>query len=264
MIKWIISDMDGTLLDDNGDLPQGFDEVMDELKRRNIIFSPASGRQYYALVKQFSKYKDDWLFIAENGTMVSKGNDLLFYVSLPAKLTSKLIDATTSLKDVYTVVCTCNGSYVTAEDEAFFAEMGKYYTRHTLIDSFASIKDPIIKISVCDCKEKNIRENAYKYLLPYGDDVQVVMATDMWVDLMPKQINKGVAIQKLQEKMGIKPEECMAFGDFYNDREMLKTVGESYAMENAVPELKKIAKHIAPANSKAGVLTVIRDMLAKN
>ncbi|WP_196603385.1 HAD family hydrolase [Pectinatus haikarae] len=264
MIKWIISDMDGTLLDDNGNLPRDFDEVMRELKQRDIIFSPASGRQYYALVKQFSKYKDDWLFIAENGTMVSKGRDLLFYVSLPESLTGTLIRAAASLKDVYTVVCTCNGSYVTTNNEALLAEMGKYYTRHTFIESFDSIKEPIIKISICDCNNENVKENAYKYLLPYEKDVQVVMATNMWVDIMPKEINKGIAIQKLQQQLGIKPEECMAFGDFYNDREMLKVVGESYAMENAVPELKKIAKHIAPANSRAGVMTVIREMLAKN
>ena len=41
--------MDGTLLDENGQLPAEFDEVMEELKKRNVIFAPTSGRQYYAM-----------------------------------------------------------------------------------------------------------------------------------------------------------------------------------------------------------------------
>ena len=48
MIKWIISDMDGTLLIDHNRLPDDFDEVMEMLKQKNIMFSPASGRQYQA------------------------------------------------------------------------------------------------------------------------------------------------------------------------------------------------------------------------
>lgn len=65
MIKVIFSDMDGTLLDENGQLPAEFDEVMGELKKRNVIFAPTSGRQYYALMYQMGKYKDDFLFLAE-------------------------------------------------------------------------------------------------------------------------------------------------------------------------------------------------------
>lgn len=65
MIKWIISDMDGTLLIDNNRLPDDFDEIMTLLKQHGIMFSPASGRQYQALVAHFPKYKDDLLFISE-------------------------------------------------------------------------------------------------------------------------------------------------------------------------------------------------------
>ncbi|WP_182188148.1 HAD family hydrolase [Pectinatus frisingensis] len=264
MIKWIISDMDGTLLDDNGQLPVNFDDTIIELKKRGIIFSPASGRQYYALTRQFSRYKDDWLFIAENGTMVVHGNELLSYTSLPDNLTAKLIATATSLKGVYVVVCTCSGSYVISENAAFFAEMGKYYTNYKIINDFYSIKDPIIKISICDCDNRNMLDTAHAQLAAYQDKVQLVMATHIWLDIMPKGMNKGIAIQKMQKKLHIKPEECMAFGDFYNDLEMLESVGESYAMENAIPELKAVAKHIAPTNSQGGVIKVIREYLQKN
>ena len=55
MIKVIFSDMDGTLLDENSQLPAEFDEVMAELKKRGVIFAPTSGRQYFALLHQMGK-----------------------------------------------------------------------------------------------------------------------------------------------------------------------------------------------------------------
>ena len=45
MIKLIASDMDGTLLNDKGELPTEFYEVFKELRKKNILFAAASGRQ---------------------------------------------------------------------------------------------------------------------------------------------------------------------------------------------------------------------------
>ena len=56
--------------------------------------------------------------------------------------------------------------------------------------------------------------NVYKKFLPLADEMQVVLSSDIWVDIIPLGINKGVAIQKLQKKLNIKPEECVAFGDY--------------------------------------------------
>ena len=56
MIKLIFSDMDGSLLDNEGNLPKEFDDMMAKLKERNVMFAPASGRQYYSLIKTFEKY----------------------------------------------------------------------------------------------------------------------------------------------------------------------------------------------------------------
>lgn len=266
MIKWIISDMDGTLLDDNSNLPRDFDETMSIMQAHDIIFSPASGRQYYALAKQFAKYKDDWLFIAENGAMIVAKNKLLHSAEIARPLCQKIITtlSTSTFKNMFPVVCTCKGSYVTKEDNDFLAELNRYYTNHFTIEDFSQIKEPIIKIALCDCKGMDIKKNAYDYLLNYKKDLQVIMSTDMWVDFLANGVNKGNAITKMQEELGIKPEECMAFGNFYNDIDMLKIVGESYAMDNAIPEVKRIAKHIAPNNNDAGVTAIIKQLLQKH
>ena len=68
MIKLIMTDMDGTLLDENGNLPPGFDDVMAELKKRDVLFAPCSGRQYFSLLKSFEKYEDKFIFVSDNAS----------------------------------------------------------------------------------------------------------------------------------------------------------------------------------------------------
>lgn len=55
MIKLIASDMDGTLLNDKDEIHEEFYQVFQELKKQNIIFAAASGRQYYNLAKRDRK-----------------------------------------------------------------------------------------------------------------------------------------------------------------------------------------------------------------
>ena len=55
MIKLIASDMDGTLLNDKDEIHEEFYQVFQELKKQNIIFAAASGRQYYNLAKRFER-----------------------------------------------------------------------------------------------------------------------------------------------------------------------------------------------------------------
>ena len=70
MIKLIVADMDGTLLNDNNEINEEFWEVHKKLKEKGVIFAVGSGRQYHNLKERFSSIKDDMLFIAENGTYV--------------------------------------------------------------------------------------------------------------------------------------------------------------------------------------------------
>ena len=51
--------MDGTLLDENSQLPEEFGEVLAKLKERGVTFVASSGRQYWSLLKSFDKYKED-------------------------------------------------------------------------------------------------------------------------------------------------------------------------------------------------------------
>ena len=74
------------------------------------------------------------------------------------------------------------------------------------------------------------------------------------------RVNKGNAIKAIQDKYGITPEQSMAFGDYFNDMEMLQNCTESYCMENGHPTIKATAKHIAQSNDDNGVMKVLNTL----
>ena len=80
---------------------------------------------------------------------------------------------------------------------------------------------------------------------------------------MNADINKGVAVQQVQQYLQIKPEECAAFGDYLNDAEMLEAVDYSFAMDNAHPDIKKLARFSTGSNAEAGVLRGIQRLMDK-
>jgi len=68
-------------------------------------------------------------------------------------------------------------------------------------------------------------------------------------------------MEVLQEKFGVSFEQTMAFGDYLNDLELLQKAHYSYAMANAHPEVKKVARFIAKSNDENGVVEVLSELV---
>lgn len=56
----------------------------------------------------------------------------------------------------------------------------------------------------------------------FGSEIKVVTSGNIWIDFIAPGSNKGTALQNLMDLFHVKPEECVAFGDQYNDIEMLR------------------------------------------
>ena len=262
MIKLIFSDMDGTLLDDSGRLPPNFPEIYARLREMGIRFIPASGRQYYSLKAVFAAYHEDMMFLADNGTSIVDSGKTIFYSEMDWDLSMEVLSVADSLQGVYSVFSGVGNGFILERHNVpeFRAEVDKFVPYVNVVDKFANIDDIPTKMSLCDVRGE-AQETIYPFMEKYNDRLQVVQASPVWIDVMNLGINKGVAVEKVQDLLGVKPEECMAFGDFYNDAEMMTAVTHSFAMANAEPAVKKLARYEAPANTDYGVMCVIEDML---
>lgn len=259
MIKLIASDMDGTLLNDKNEIHEDFYKVFEELKKQDIIFAAASGRQYYNLAKRFDTIKDDMMFIAENGTfVVYKGKELILN-ALDQDIANELIKIGRNINESYIVLCGKKSAYIESNDERLITEVEKYYEEYKIVDDLTKVEDDILKVTICDFVGSEI--NSDTYFKSYKDKLQVSVSGQIWLDITDKGVNKGLAINKLQELLNIKHEETMVFGDYLNDLEMMGSAYHSYAMENAHDDLKKVARFTAKKNTENGVVEKIREVL---
>ena len=83
--------------------------------------------------------------------------------------------------------------------------------------------------------------------------ISVTSSTRNNLELNIRSANKGNALRRLAEHLGLTLANCVAFGDGLNDLSMIEAAGVGVAMANAVPEVKSAAKYIAPSNDEDGV-----------
>ena len=77
------------------------------------------------------------------------------------------------------------------------------------------------------------------------------------MELTATGVNKGSAVQALCARLGLAPEQVMAFGDAGNDLELLRWAGWSFAMGNASDEAKAAARYVTGSNTEAGVAMAV-------
>lgn len=264
MIKIIFSDMDGTLLTDKNKLPEGFDEMMSELKKRGVIFSPASGRQYFSLWKMFPSYADEFMFLSDNGTLATYRGEEIFSQPMNFEDASNILKVGETLENVVSVFCGKKNAYILAEDNIteFLNEVKIYFSRTVIVNDWREVDDVPIKVSFFDPTGKTA-QNVFPKFKKFEIDHKVVLASDYWTDITAPTASKGTAIKNVQKILKIKPDECAAFGDYMNDYEMLQAVDYSFAMANAHPDLKKVAKFETVSNNDFGVIVGIKKLIAE-
>lgn len=262
MIRLIVSDLDGTLLDQDSQVPDGFFEMVDALYRKGVRFCAASGRQVWSLEQKFEPVKDKMLFAADNGARVMDGGKQLLIDPVPTTRLPELVQTVRRMDGVHAMICCAHGAYYD-EGDSVYDELKAEAQEHVFAepDLLTRTSDTAIcKISIYD--EHGAEGNSYPLLTAMLPELQVVLSGRHYCDVMKRGVNKGTAVKALQKYLGIPPEECMAFGDYLNDIPMMAACGLSYAVQNAHPALKEAARHEAPANTENGVMQTILKAIA--
>ncbi|MFD8033852.1 Cof-type HAD-IIB family hydrolase [Streptomyces sp. NPDC093675] len=262
-IRLVVTDMDGTLLDGAGRIPEDLWPLLAELRRRGVLFSPASGRQYAALARQFADAGDGMVFVAENGTYVVRDGVELGSDPLDAAVAARVIGRTRLLAaegvDVGAVLCGKESAYVERADEAFVTEVKRYYALLRIVDDLTAVEDEFLKVALYDFGP--VERTTAPALAPFAKSHQVVVSGEHWVDIMNATANKGAALRRLQRELGITPAQTLVFGDYLNDLEMLDAAEWSFAMANAHPDVLRRARYVAPPNTEYGVLSTISRLM---
>lgn len=267
--KWCVCDMDGTLLNSQGVISEENEAALKKLQDRGLEVIIASGRTDL-MVKSFIKQ------LGLTGSVISSNGGLIRTIRTGEVLYSKLIEK--SVVREILIYCEENKvDFLLYTLDMVYGNKGnplmvKYENRNEELAE--NMKAPLAylhHISEIDnldvlkillvCREQPERIVDLERHFSKNERITAVSSAVGLLDIMASNISKGNALKILAKKMDVDLKHVIAFGDNYNDAEMLKCVGMPIAVENAVEDIKLHAKHITKSNNESGIAYAIHNFI---
>lgn len=261
MIKLIVSDVDGTLVEDGSPVlnPEIF-EVIIKLREKGLQMVIASGRPWASVQNAFEPVKEKIFYVSNNGAYVGCYRRCLYAYSIDRSMVKRLVERVRLHMDLEIVYAGVNGDYVETKNEDLCSWLvDSYKFNLNRVNNLLSVDEPCVKISIY--KRSGIEAATRNIYEEFKDELKIACAGDMWMDCMAMGVNKGRAVRTIQESLGITSKETMAFGDQLNDLEMLDRAYYSFAVANARDEVRKAARFQADSNVNDGVLKILKQLL---
>ncbi|GFP74712.1 HAD family hydrolase [Clostridium fungisolvens] len=251
-------DIDGTLISSNGNeviMPESTKVAIREFRKRGNLAFVCSGRPIRFIIQEFGEDMFDG-YIAGNGThIVHEGKDVYH----------RLIDVDTVKQlqksfDELGISCCFNGLH---EGYAYnmpierVEEYNSMFTGEPYLLKEWDIDN--IKVNTLDIFYS--KEECLNKCIEYFKDKLVFNShgPHMSADVSFKDWGKSHAIEHFIQLVGMNMEDTFAFGDGYNDIEMIKTVKTGIAMGNAVEALKKEANYVTSSILEDGIYNAMKE-----
>lgn len=234
MIRLIATDLDGTLLEKDGMLPNGIYETIRELKSLGIHFAAASGRQYGNLRRLFGPVADEMDYVCENGALCIADGVVIGSIPMQQAIADEVIRDVRQA-GMNLLISGKHTCYVLDQNRAYTDDI-TYRLRNTVtvIHDLSEITEPILKVS--GQIDSGVAALAPAFLQKWGEKLTATISGRDWFDFT--SANKGMGLTMLMQKLGICKEEVAAFGDNFNDETMLKNAGYPFLMAHANPALR--------------------------
>lgn len=280
MIKLIASDMDGTLLNDDHMISEENLKAIRKAQEMGRHFTIVTGRDYGAVKSYLEECNLKCECILSNGAEYRDVNGNVIESIHMNKDTVKAIFDILNEENLCIQLMTNKGSYITNKDS----------DKKAIIDRFKLFNPKMSEEEVVEFVEEFHKTRGMNYI----DDVYEILESDIDIlkivtfdndaDLIARlkeklkenttdaaiastfsndieishiEAQKGLILAKVIEKMGIDRSEVIVLGDSFNDYSMFAEFENSYAMENAIQEIKEIAKYITDTNNNDGVAKAI-------
>ncbi len=259
--KILCSDLDGTLLSTKSDVSEFTISEIARIKgfTRVILVS--------ARMPQSMTYLQDRLSISHepivcyNGALVHHGNKQIFSETIHFEAVEQLYEIAEK-HQIKLGLYHDKEWYVEETSERVEKEINYTQTQPQFRSTAKTLEDwknrNISAHKIMLMGTKNSADTIFSKLIDrLNEHMNIYRSNDTLIELAPKSVSKLSAIQLLlgsDESL----KDVIAFGDNYNDMEMLKHAGCGVAVENARDELKAIANHITLKNTEHGVAHFIK------
>lgn len=261
MIKLIASDMDGTLLDERGQVPEETYELIRALRERGVHFVASSGRRYDTLRWFLEPVADEISYVASLGTQVFADGQLLDREVFSSLSVMRLFETCAMFDCLHLAVYEDDNTYLIDDLSSYISELDKDLVSATRVFDPPSPTVNIIKAAVCCDQPELITEMAYVLERELGEWFTFLPSGSRWIDVAPIHVNKAVGLTQVMRYFGVTADEVMAFGDSMNDYSMLRFVGHPVVVRNACYSLRQIAERVIGPNTDHAVQRALRELL---
>lgn len=240
MIKLVVSDVDGTLLrSGQKGIPKEVFGMIRMLKEKGILFAVASGRPFVDLKHLFEEAAEDIVFIASDGAYISYKSQVIAKYPIDREAGFALMSEIYMQTEAEVAAYGAYMCYMIPKKEEFGAYFRESVRNHVeSVSCMRGVSEDYLKIGIYH--SENVEKHAGAIASYWNDKLHRVYHSDNWIEYTAAGVHKGTGLDKLMKTFDIKSEEVLAFGDNYNDKEMLALAGCAYAMSDAPEEIKKL------------------------
>jgi len=260
MIKIIASDMDGTLLDENSEVPEETFGLIHELHQRGIIFAASSGRRYNTLRWFFEPVKDEMDYVASLGSEVYAQGKMIGREVFSYAATVSLFELCATFDCLHLAIYDNDHCYLMDDLTNYLRVADKDLPNAVVCPDPPSPDKSVIKMGICCDKPGQVMDMTYMLERELGNRLMFMPSGDKWIDITPVGVDKATGIQQLMHYYGVAADEVMAFGDSMNDYAILRFVGHPRVMANARYTLRK-RWPVVGSNADHAVQRALRDVL---
>ena len=258
-IRFLLSDMDGTLLLPDHTLSQRTIAAVRSLREAGVLFSLATGRPPKAMLQQIEALGVDLPTAAFNGgTIVNPDGSLLVAHYLPATAALTTLTQFADLPDIEVWVFS-GGDWLLKDASGPMVPREQHGLGYppVVVESFEPYLERIDKIVAASNNTGLLIELEAQLLPKVEGQAQVSRSQPVYLDVTAMQANKGAALVTLAEHLGVPLKQTAVLGDGGNDPAMFHRAGLSIAMGQAEEAVKHQADVVTGANTEDGAAQAI-------
>ncbi|TNE97569.1 MAG: HAD family phosphatase [Deltaproteobacteria bacterium] len=266
-LKALCTDIDGTLLNAERDLSPRLKSAVSRLPQDFPVIL-ASSRMPDAmrhLLRDLNRPNEP-LICYNGGYVISGEGEVLDSVEIPLSMVSKILELSKN-SSVHVSLYQGENWYEPKDDYWAQREIKNTKVQPTwksgeeVLDLLSTSDSGAHKV-MCMGESQEISWLYGELHFSHSEDLHLYRSKDTYIEIAPKKISKATALQLVLDHLyDFGPEHVIAFGDNYNDIDLLQKVGWGVAVENARPEVKAVAKEVTLHHKEDGVASSLERLI---
>ena len=269
-VELVLFDIDGTLVNDDGELGEKTKQLIGELKKLGVRFTFASGRLHSALVPLAEELKLHSPLISLDGTAIKSvsGKQFVYRSFLKDKHVKKAIEYSKKYL-VNIALCHSEAIYYTEENSVIPQLMDKFGAVYKEVDSYDELTSNVLEIVFAGDNRRTIEFIRDKLSFPFTFGISLSYFKSQthdriyYLEVRRAGSTKGKAMKRLLKYLKIEENRTVVIGDWYNDLTLFDSKAIKVAPKNAVSELKNKADLVINKTNNEEAVADLLEMILK-